>query len=140
VKDINDYHAEAAATGKSIDFHFGVLCSVCFFALSLIPLIKGNGIRLWALYAGIIFLVISVLYPVVLIPLRKLWIKFGVLIQKIMQPFILGIIFYTLFTPIGVVMRCFGKDPLLLKKRSGVISYWKLRDLHQANVDMKNQF
>lgn len=134
----NDYHEKTFS--KSIDFYFGFIGSCFFFVLSLLPLLRGDGIRLWSMYIGITLLLLSFLFPIALSPVRKLWIKFGVLIQKITEPLILGVIFYIFFTPIGVVMRCFGKDPLTLKRKSGMTSYWRFRDLQQANADMKNQF
>lgn len=140
MKAVNDYHAEAAENGKSVDIYFGIVWALVFFILALLPLLKGGGIRVWFIYASIILLILSFLFSKTLIPFRKLWSKFGLLTQKIMQPLILGIVFYGLFTPIGVVMRCLGKDPLLLKKTAGAASYWKLRALQQADTDMKNQF
>jgi len=140
VKAIYNYHEEIPADGKAIDFYFGIVFSCFFFVVSLAPLLNGRGIRLWSTCVAIFLLLVSFLFPELLTPLRKLWIRFGLLIQKITQPLILGIIFYLFFTPIGVIMRCFGKDPLLLKKKSGVITCWKLRDHNQVNTDMKNQF
>jgi hypothetical protein len=135
----NDYHEEVPVS-KSIDFFFGIVGSGFFLVLSLVPLLKGDGVRLWSIYICIVLLMLSFLFPRALSPFRKLWIKFGLFIQKITQPLILGILFYVIFAPIGVVLRCFGMDPLLLKRKLGVTSYWKLRDHRQANADMKNQF
>lgn len=140
MKAVNDYHAEAAEDGRSVDLYFGIVWALFLFILALLPLLKGGGIRFWFIYASIILLILSFLFPGALTPFRKLWIRFGLLIQKITQPLVLGIVFYGFFTPIGVIMRCFGKDPLLLKKTSDATSYWKLRGLQQADADMKNQF
>jgi large-conductance mechanosensitive channel len=51
----------------------------------------------------------------ILTPLNKLWFKFGIFLSKIISPLIMGIIFFLVVTPIGLIMRIFGKDLLNLK-------------------------
>lgn len=135
-----NYHEEVPVICKSIDLYFGIIGSFFFFVVSLLPLLTGDRIRLWSVYIGSMLLMLSYLFPVALTPLRKLWIRFGLRIQKITQPLILGMVFYVLITTIALIMRLFGKDPLLLKKNLGETSCWKLRYLDQVNTDMKNQF
>ena len=63
-----------------------------------------------------LFFVITLINANLLLPLNKLWMKFGLLLGKIISPIVLGIIFLGLFTPYGIVMRIFGRDELRLKQ------------------------
>ena len=57
-------------------------------------------------------------YPKVLDPLNRLWLKFGLLLYKVMNPLVLGLLFFVTIMPIGLVMRAMGKDFLRLQARS----------------------
>ena len=73
----------------------------------------------------------------ILTPLNKLWFKFGIILGKIVSPFVMGIIFFLVVTPIGLIMRLFGKD-LLNLKFNGNKSYWIEKSGPKST--MKNQF
>ena len=51
----------------------------------------------------------------VLAPLNRLWLKFGLLLYKVMNPLVLGLLFFVTIMPIGLVMRAMGKDFLRLR-------------------------
>ena len=55
-------------------------------------------------------------YPRILAPLNRLWLKFGLLLYKVMNPLVLGLLFFVTIMPIGLVMRALGKDFLRLKR------------------------
>tara|TARA_Y100000022_G_scaffold112344_1_gene96985 strand:+ start:600 stop:845 length:246 start_codon:yes stop_codon:yes gene_type:complete len=59
-----------------------------------------------------LLLVITLLKENLLLGLNKLWMRIGFLLGMIVSPIILGIIFFGLVTPYGVVMRIFGRDEL----------------------------
>ena len=66
--------------------------------------------------------------------------RFGFILGMIVNPIVLGIIFFLTFTPISLIMRLFRRDELRLKikKRS---SHWKDRKEQNANIDLfKQQF
>ena len=89
---------------------------------------------------SIIFFVITILKADLLLPLNKLWMRFGFILGLIINPVVLGIIYFLVFTPTGLIMRLFKRDELRikLKKRN---SYWKLRSKRDVNVDLfKQQF
>ena len=73
----------------------------------------------------------------ILTPLNKLWFKFGIFLGKIISPLIMGIIFFLVVTPIGLLMRMLGKDILSLKYSKNQ-SYWI--DNNNPKSKMKNQF
>ena len=87
------------------------------------------------------FLVVAYVYPKALGPLNRLWLKFGLLLYKVMNPLILGLLFFVTIMPIGLVMRAFGKDFLRLKIDRNAKSYWIDRSPPgPPPQSMKNQF
>ena len=61
---------------------------------------------------------VALVYPRILAPLNRLWLKFGLLLYKVMNPLVLGLLFFVTIMPIGLVMRAIGKDFLRLQARS----------------------
>ena len=61
--------------------------------------------------------------PASLLPVYRIWMRFGLLISKITTPIIMGIVFFALIMPVGVVMRIFGWDPMVRKFDADVGSY-----------------
>ena len=101
------------------------------------PLINDLGLRLWSVIISLIFLILGLLNSIILTPLNKLWFKFGIFLGKIISPIIMGIIFFLVVTPIGLIMRLIGKD-LLNIKYSDNKSYWIEKTGPKSK--MKNQF
>ena len=102
---------------------FGIVFFIFFLIISLYPIINGENFRIWAFLISIIFLILGLFNSKLLTPLNKLWSKFGILLGKIISPLIMGIIFFFVVTPIGLLMRLLKKDLLNLKfnKRQ---TYW----------------
>lgn len=61
--------------------------------------------------------------PASLHPVYRNWMRFGLLISKITTPIIMGIVFFAVIMPVGVVMRIFGWDPMSRKFDDGLESY-----------------
>ncbi|WP_440924741.1 SxtJ family membrane protein [Candidatus Pelagibacter sp.] len=116
---------------------FGIVFFIVFLLIALYPLINTGEFRLWSLIISFIFLILGILNSKILTPLNKLWFKFGIFLGKIVSPIIMGIIFFFVVTPIGVLMRFFGKDVLNLKYNNNK-SYWI--DKTGPKSKMKNQF
>ena len=76
---------------------------------------------------GVILCVLGVVVPVVLKPIYWLWMIFATILGWIMTRVILGILFYTVITPIGLILRFFGKKFLELKWDRSESSYWNVR-------------
>ena len=89
--------------------------------------------------AALIFLLITLIKSDVLLPLNKLWMRFGLLLGMIVSPIVLGIIFFGLFTPIAILMRLSGRDELRLKF-SHKVSHWITRSEPIKSESFKNQF
>jgi large-conductance mechanosensitive channel len=85
----------------------------------------------------LIFLILGLLNSKILTPLNKIWFKFGIFLGKIISPLIMGVIFFLVVTPIGLIMRVFKKDLLNLKFNNNT-SYWI--ENKGPKSKMKNQF
>ena len=116
---------------------FGIIFFIVFLIIAIYPLLSENSLRIWSLIICIIFLILGIINSKILSPLNILWIKFGLLLGKIVSPFVMGIVFFGVVTPTSILMKLFGKDILNLK-RDNKKSYW----LHKEKIksSMKNQF
>lgn len=118
-----ELHREEHVEGSS-DRSFGVVFAVVFAIIAAWPLLRGGSVRGWAAGVSVAFLVIALARPSLLSGLNRQWLKFGLLLGKIVSPIALGVLFYLVFTPMGVLMRLAGKDPLRLKMDRAAGSYW----------------
>ena len=116
---------------------FGIVFFVVFLIIALWPLLNSENVRTWSLVISMIFFFLGIFNSKLLTPLNKLWMKFGLLLGKIVSPVVMTIIFFGVVTPTGLIMRIFGKDILKLNKNNND-SYWENRD--NSNNDMNNQF
>ena len=117
--------------------NFGIVFFVVFLLIAIYPLSYNGEIRIWSIVISFIFLILGLLKSKILTPLNKLWFKFGILLGMIFSPLIMGIIFFVVVTPIGLIMRILGKDLLNLKYNSNK-SYWIEKSGPKSK--MKNQF
>ena len=118
--------------------NFGIVFFIVFLIVSLYPLVNSDNIRIWSLIISIIFLALGLLNSKILTPLNKLWFEFGILLGKIVSPLVMGIIFFLVVTPIGLIMKLLGKDLLNLKYNYNNKSYWIEKNGPKSK--MKNQF
>ena len=116
---------------------FGLVFSFIFLIISVYPILDDDPLRLWSLMIAMVFLILGLLNSKLLSPLNKTWFKFGIFLGKIISPFVMGIIFFLVVTPIGFLMRMLGKDLLRLKLNTDK-SYWIEKT--EAKSKMKNQF
>jgi hypothetical protein len=118
-----DYAREHAIKGSS-DKSFGLVFAAFFALVGLLPLIHGNAPRWWAVALGVAFLVVAYAKPSILAVPNRWWMKFGLLLAKIVNPIVMGLLFYLTVTPTAAIMRMTGKDPLRLKLDKSAKSYW----------------
>ena len=90
--------------------------------------------------ASLIFLIITLVKNEILLPLNKLWMKFGILLGMIVSPIIMGIIFFGLFTPIAILMKLINRDQLRLKLKYNKSNFWIVRSEPIKSESFKNQF
>jgi len=118
--------------------NFGLVFFVVFLIVSLWPLINSGPIRIWSVTISLIFLVLGLMNSKMLTPLNKLWFKFGLILGALIAPIVMGLIFFLVVTPIGLVLKLFGKDLLNKKYKSKKNTYWIKRD--NPIGSMKRQF
>ena len=116
---------------------FGIVFFVVFFIISIYPLINDNPIRLWSLILSLIFLILGLINSKILTPLNIIWMKFGMYLGIFISPIVMGIVFFLVVTPIGIIMKILRKDLLNLRMNKEN-SYWIEKDKIKSN--MKNQF
>tara|TARA_B100001121_G_C18221441_1_gene403841 strand:+ start:34 stop:417 length:384 start_codon:yes stop_codon:yes gene_type:complete len=116
---------------------FGIVFFFVFLLIGLYPLLGSDEVRIWSIVLSLVFLILGIINSKLLTPFNKLWFKFGIFIGKIMSPIIMGIIFFLVVTPTGILMRLFKKDLLNLKFNKKK-TYWIEKSDPKSN--MKNQF
>lgn len=90
---------------------------------------------------SVVVAIVTAMTPRLLRPLNLVWLKFGLLLHKVVNPVIMGLLFFGVFTPMGTVMRAVGTDLLRLKRKSASETYWIVKgDESIPNSSMKNQF
>ena len=99
--------------------------------------------RIWPWTAGLaaLFLIAAWLKPAALNPLNRVWLKFGLLLHRVVNPVIMALVFYGTVLPTGLVLRAMGKDLLRLRREPEAESYWIVRaPPGPAPETMKDQF
>ena len=123
------------------DRGFGLVFAGFFGILAALSLWRGSTVWHYTLPVAVAFLAVALTYPRLLGPLNRLWLKFGLLLYKVMNPIILGLLFFVTIMPIGLVMRAMGKDFLRLRLDPGAKSYWIDREPPgPPPQSMRNQF
>ena len=121
---------------KKNNIIFGLIFFVLFLIIGLYPLKSDGIVKIWSITLSLVFLIITIIRPNLFLFLNRLWIQFGLLIGKIISPIIMGLVFFLVVTPIGLLVRILRKDVMGLKR--GESSYWiKRKDKVQS---MKKQF
>jgi len=103
---------------------FGLVFAAFFALIALLPLARGHAFRRWPLPLAAIFLIAALAAPKILTPLNRAWTALGTLLHSIVNPLVLGVLFYLVFTPFGWMLRRLGKDFLRLRRAPDAASYW----------------
>ena len=120
---------------------FGLVFAAVFLLIGLYPLLGGGGPRWWGVGLAALMALIAFVAPRRLAVLNRLWFRFGLLLAAVVNPVVLGLVFFTTVIPIGLLMRLFGKDPLRTRLEPEADSYWIPRDPPGPEPSsMRNQF
>lgn len=120
--------------------HFGLIVGGVFAVIGLWPMVfRGEGIRLWAAIVGGALVLTGLVLPRSLQPIFRGWMWVGHILGWINTRIILGIVFFGLITPMGVVMRLFGKDAMHRVLVQDIPSYRVVRG-SRPRGHMRNQF
>jgi len=125
----------------SSDRAFGLTLAAVFAVIGVVRLVLGHSYAGWWLGAAAVMLAFALAWPAALAPLNRLWLRFGLVLYKVVNPLVMGLVFFTTVIPIGLLMRALGKDPLRLRREPAAGSYWIAREPPGPEPDtMKNQF
>ena len=128
---------------KSTERSFGLImtCACLIFGLIIWWKNLGNNWMVSFWLAAVVFFLLAIFWNTPLKPLNTFWIKFGNLLHRLMSPIVIGIIFFIVITPIGLIMRLMRKDLLNLRLNQDASSYWVARNKEMDNnSSMTQQF
>ena len=107
---------------------FGLVFAVFFALVALLPATHGEPVRWWALAVAVAFAAVALFVPRLLQPLNRVWFAFGMLLHHVVNPIVMGAMFYGAILPMALLLRARGKDLLRLKRDPGAASYWIPRE------------
>ena len=120
---------------------FGIVFAVVFLIIGCFPIISGAEPLVWALCIGTIFFIAALSFPNALRPLNMIWFRLGMFLHTIVNPLIMGLLFFVTVVPIGLIMRLMSKDLLNLQFDPDISSYWIERDSGEPKPEtMRHQF
>ena len=109
------------------DRWFGLVIAAAFILVGLLPLLRGGEVRWWAAVVAAAFAAVALIRPVLLGPANRRWFALGKLLHAVVSPVLMALLFFGAVTPVALMMRRFGKDPLRLEREERE-SYWIARD------------
>jgi hypothetical protein len=119
---------------------FGLMVGGVFSVIGLWPIVfRGDSPRIWAISVGGALVGLGLALPSTLRHIHLVWMKIGHVLGYINTRILLGVIFYGLITPMGMIMRVLGKDPMHRVLVPGVDTYRVIRP-PRARLHMRNQF
>ena len=118
-----DYKRAHAGEGGS-DRSFGLLFAALFTVIGLWPLMDGRPVRTIPLVLAALFGIVALLRPSLLKRPKQWWMRLSLLLARITNPIVTTLLFAIAITPMGVIRRMAGKDPLRLRPNPAARSYW----------------
>ena len=134
IRRFQSHLAESEASDRS----FGLWLGAILLAIGLLPLWKGDAVRWWAVAIAGVLAALALVAPRSLQRPKRAWLFLGFLLGLIVNPIVLGILFFVVITPAGMLMRWFGRDPLWLQAKPDLATYWRTRSGPPS--DMNDQF
>lgn len=136
-----DFGSRDEVVGPS-DRAFGLVFTAVFTILAVTAAYQGAFLWMSGLSAAaLLLLAFTLVRPKILAPANRLWLRFGLLLHHIVNPVVMGLIFFVTVLPIGLIARTVGHDPLRRRFDAKVESYWIERTpAGPAPESLKNQF
>jgi hypothetical protein len=119
-EELTRKHAIRSSSNRT----FGLVFAAFWLLFALAPLRKHGTVREWALALSGVFLVLAMGRPLWLQPLNRLWTQLGLLLGRIVTPVVMTVLFFLVFTPVALLVRLLGKDPLRLALDAQAHTYW----------------
>jgi hypothetical protein len=121
------------------DRSFGAVFTVVFALVALLPLWRGAPPRWWALAVAAVIAALALAWPRALAPANRLWLRLGLLLHRIVNPVVMGAVFYLVVTPFGLVIRRLrGGFAVRSAPEAALPTYWIARS--DAASPMDQQF
>lgn len=120
------------------DRSFGAVFTAVFTIVALLPLWRGAEPRWWALGIAAVIGILAVVRPRALAPANQVWLRIGLLLHRIVNPIVMGAVYYLVVTPFGIVMRTFR--PALTRRMrpdKGAATYWIPREGPSSPMDQQ---
>lgn len=121
---ITSFRTVEAGSNRKFGLTIGALLSLA----SLAPLLHYRAPHLWLLIIGIAVLIAGAAFPDTLTWANRAWFKLGLVLNTIVSPVVMGVLFFGAVAPIGWLLRRQGKDILALKLEPDATTYWQARD------------
>jgi hypothetical protein len=123
------------------DRSFGIVMAAAFSVVTLLNAWHWGRLWPWTGCLAALFLAAALLRPMVLNPLNRIWLKFGLLLHRVVNPIVMALLFFGTVWPTGLVMRMMGRDLLRLQRDPAAASYWIVRNPPGPSPEtMKDQF
>ena len=137
-RENDSFHADVEISPSNRSF--GALFAVVFVVVATLPVWRGGVVRTWALVVAALFGLATVAAPHTLAPLSRLWLRLGLAMHRVINPVVMGALFYLVVTPFGLVRQALGKGltPRLTRDQSAT-TYWIDRTRQPASR-MDQQF
>jgi len=120
---------------------FGILIGFILLIIAGILFYKERESYELIILLGIAFIGLGLGMPIILKPFYLIWMYFAVVLGWFMTRLILGLLFYIIVSPIGLISRLFGKRFLDLKDSALNSSYWKYKNNQRtSHQDFEKQF
>ncbi len=120
---------------------FGLILGAFLFAAGVYAALYIN--ILWTIIfisLASLFVLLALVAPAWLALLNKLWFQLGLLLGRVVNPIVLGSIFFIFITPVAIITKLFGRDELLINKRT-VSTYWlERKPIGPKPESFNNQF
>jgi hypothetical protein len=121
--------------------NFGLVFAAVFAIIAGMRLWRGHSDAMWWLMPAFVFAALGLFWTAPLVPLNRLWARFGRLLHAIVNPIVLALLFALAIVPIGIMMRLAGKDPLRLRRDPSASTYWLPYDSTSRRANrMEDQF
>tara|TARA_Y100001970_G_C13460412_1_gene474802 strand:+ start:55 stop:453 length:399 start_codon:yes stop_codon:yes gene_type:complete len=117
---------------------FGIVFTLVFLIIGIYPVIYSNQLNYWSLIISLVIFLITIFSPKFLKIPNKIWFRIGLFLGFIVSNIIMTLIFFTIVTPIGLIMKVIKKDLINQKIKKNLITYWTNKN--DSNGSMKNQF
>jgi hypothetical protein len=133
-----DFRREVRRSGPS-DRSFGFVIGAALLVIGILPLRHGRPVRVWSLALSAALILTALLRPALLQGANRVWMKIGLLLGRIVNPVVTGLLFYLVFSPAAIILRWMGKDLLRLGFDPTIETYWTGRAASDSS-SMVDQF